>query len=83
MEKNCKLHGHTYFKRQKNKKGEWWVCHVCLKEQWQKAQAKRRSKKEAKDYQKKYNQKKSLLQKSLSISLRILLIVLQINKLKK
>lgn len=72
--RSCKIHGLTLFKHKSNLKGQWWVCHQCLKQQWKKAQLKRRNKPEVREYQKEFNKEKSKIFKSLSLSLRLLLL---------
>ena len=37
---NCDIHGFVLFKHKINKKGEWYVCQDCLREQWRKAKKK-------------------------------------------
>jgi hypothetical protein len=72
--RDCTEHGRTLFKHRKNKKGQWWICYICLKNQWKKAQAKRRKKYDVREYQRKFNKEKSEIIKSLSLTLKFLLI---------
>lgn len=72
--KECKKHGHTLFKHKENTKGEWWVCHECLKEQWKKAQLKRRKKPEVRSYQRDFNREKASLYKSLTLILNLIIL---------
>lgn len=74
QKRNCKKHGLTSFKLKKSKKKQWYICEICLKDQWRKAQAKRRQKPEVKEYQKNFNKEKAKIIKSLSLSLRLIIL---------
>jgi len=50
MHKNCKKHGYFEFTLKKSKKKEWWVCNLCLKEQWKKSSLKYRKQPNNKEY---------------------------------
>jgi hypothetical protein len=77
--KNCTKHGFTLFKYKKNKKGEWYVCELCLKAQWRKAAAKRRKNPEVMDYHRDYSRSLNKIRKSLSVYLTMILLAAKIK----
>lgn len=79
IKKNCVHHGNTLFKHKQNKKGEWWVCHECLKIQWKKAQAKQRKKYAVRQYQANFNKELNLIRRHLSVYLTMILIASKIK----
>lgn len=75
----CEKHGYTLFKYRENKKGSWFVCEICLKLQWAKAQAKRRQIPEVYEYQKNFNKELNNIRKSLSVYLTMILLAANIK----
>jgi hypothetical protein len=69
--RNCDTHGLTLFKFKQNKKGTWYVCHECLKEQWRKAKKKHYIKNPA--YTKSWQKDTREIRKYFSIYLRLIL----------
>lgn len=77
--KNCKKHGYTEFKYKENKKGGWYSCKKCLREQWRKSSAKLRKKVGQKEYHLEYNNSYNKIKKSLSVFLTMILIASKIK----
>jgi hypothetical protein len=77
--RNCATHGYTLFRHRKNAKGQWWVCHLCLKEQWRKSQLIRRKKPGVQEYQNNFNKELNQIRKSLSVYLAMILIAADIK----
>lgn len=50
--RNCETHGKQLFQYKENKKGSWWICQICLREQWRKHQSIRRKQPKVKEYYK-------------------------------
>ncbi len=81
IKRTCKTHGYVEYKykEDKNKNKHWYVCSLCLKSQWRKAQEKRRKAPESKLYHKEYNTLNTKIRKSLSIYLTMILIAAKIK----
>lgn len=71
--KNCKTHGRSLFRHKQNKKGEWWVCEKCLREQWKKATKKRLKTPKGKKYNRNYSKELNKIRKHLSVYLTMIL----------
>lgn len=74
---NCEIHGLITFKHKINKKGEWWVCHECLKEQWRKSQKK--CYKKNPEYNKQWQKDTRHLRKFFSVYLRMVLHIVEMQ----
>jgi len=77
--RNCNKHGLVLFRMRQNKKGQWYVCNDCLKEQWRRAANKRRKQPGVKKYHQKYNKELSSIRKSLSVYLVMILLAANIK----
>jgi len=77
--KECTKHGLILFKHKQNKKGEWWVCQSCLREQWRKASARRLLDPTVQEYHKEYGKDLNKIRKSLSVYLTMILLAANIK----
>jgi len=75
--RNCETHGYTQYRLRTNKKGSWYSCEKCLRDQWKKAQNKRREKKEGKEYQRDYRNNAFSIYKHFTLYIRMLLLLSQ------
>ncbi len=77
--RDCEKHGYVLFKHKENKKGEWWVCQSCLREQWKKASSRRRLDPVVQQYHKNYVKELNKIRKSLSVYLTMILLAANIK----
>ena len=77
--RNCLTHGYVMFKHKSNKKSQWWVCHLCLREQWKKATARRLLDPNVQEYHRKYGKDLNKIRKSLSVYLTMILLAANIK----
>jgi predicted DNA-binding ArsR family transcriptional regulator len=77
--RNCKVHGNTLFRFKSHKKGQWYVCDICLKAQWRKATKKQLKKPGKKEYHQQYTKELYLIRKSLSVYLVMILLAAKIK----
>lgn len=72
--RECSEHGRINFRYRKSKKGEWWVCELCLKSQWRKARDRHVKKPGVQQYNRDYANHMYQIRKSLSLYLTMILL---------